>query len=109
MRKVGHNGHVPSTVDDSLEKPQGIVGVWVGNEAIRPVRHCLGAEADSRDVVQGGILQDWVYVCRKLGGVHHHRVASGEENVADVSGKRGMEVDGQKREARGELIVVVSK
>lgn len=90
VREVGHDGHVPPALHDALENAQRVVRVRVGDESVRPVSHRLGAEADGGDVVEGGVLKDGVDVGGELLRVHDHRVAPGEEDVADVPAVRAV-------------------
>lgn len=62
MRKVGHDGHVSPAFDDPLQQPKSIISVGVSDEPVWPVGHGLGAEPDSGNVVQGGVVQDGVYI-----------------------------------------------
>ena len=87
MREVSHDGHLPPTLDHPLEQAERLVGVGVRDEAVRPVRHRLGAEPDSGDMIQSMVLENRVHVGRQLVGVHHHRVAAGEENIAHAPGE----------------------
>src|SRR5690554_1441779 len=77
---VGHDGHVLAAINQFGEQFDQLVGVVVGHETVRPEGEGLGADADGLDVVKLR-LQKGFQVLDQVLGLHHHGVATGNQQV----------------------------
>lgn len=82
MAVVGHQSAVAPRPHHVLEEAQQVVGVVVGDEALRPVRRRLGADADVAHVRQLRCEQR-LDVAAQDARAHHQRIAAGDQNIRD--------------------------
>mmetsp|Transcript_5093 Transcript_5093/g.21773 ORF Transcript_5093/g.21773 Transcript_5093/m.21773 type:complete len:301 (+) Transcript_5093:519-1421(+) len=79
--EVCHDRHVLAGLDSVLKQTEHRISVGIRDEAVRPVRERLGADADGLNVVVLGRVENGADVPSHLLGGHHHGIAAGEQQV----------------------------
>jgi hypothetical protein len=82
---VRHHREIPARGDDLAEQPQGVIGVRVGDEPLRPVGQRLGAEPDRLDVVQAvPRVDERLDVPAQYRLAHDHGIAPGDQDAGHL-------------------------
>jgi len=85
MGEVRHHREIPARGDDLAEQPQGVIGVRVGDEPLRPVGQRLGAEPDRLDVVQAvPRVDERLDVPAQYRLAHDHGIAPGDQDAGHL-------------------------
>ena len=84
MGVVSHDGKVLAGGGNLLEETESVIGVVVGNKAVRPVGERLGADTDVLDMGERGVVEDGLDVAAELMSLHDHGITAGDEHISDL-------------------------
>ena len=82
--EVRHDGDALAGSDHPLQQTQHVVRVGVADETERPECQRLGSDPDIAEMVETGIVDERLQVALHHPGLHHHGIAAGDQQVADV-------------------------
>ena len=82
--EVRHEGERPAGGHDLLEQPEGVVGVGIGDEPLRPVGERLAADPDRLHVLHARAEQR-LDVAAQHPGTHDHRIPAGDQHRRHLS------------------------
>ena len=70
-------------LDELGEQTDQVVGILGAKEAVRPERQRLGPDTNGLDMIEFG-LQQGFEVITQVTRLHHHRIATGEQQVGHL-------------------------
>src|SRR5690554_1307852 len=81
--EMSHEGHVLTALNQPLKEAEEIIGVIVGDEALRPITKRFRADTDGLEMLKARIEQGQEVVL-EMPRLHHKRITARKKEIRDI-------------------------